>query len=56
MLASTSGPEHQRAEGAGERGAQRLEWSTQPENKTAQRLYDRTGAKRSKWVEYELPL
>ena len=41
---------------ARERGAQRLEWVTQPENRTAQRLYDQTGAKRSEWVEYELPL
>jgi GNAT superfamily N-acetyltransferase len=39
---------------ARERGAQRLEWATQPENRTAQRLYDRTGAKRSEWIEYEL--
>jgi GNAT superfamily N-acetyltransferase len=41
---------------ARERGVQRLEWATQPENRTAQRLYDRTGAKRSEWVEYELEL
>ncbi len=41
---------------ARERGAHRLEWATQPSNLTAQRLYDRTGAERSEWVEYELPL
>jgi GNAT superfamily N-acetyltransferase len=41
---------------ARERGAQRLEWGTQPGNETAQRLYDSTGAERSEWVEYELPL
>jgi GNAT superfamily N-acetyltransferase len=39
-----------------ERGAQRLEWMTAPDNETAQRLYDSTGAKRSDWIEYELGL
>jgi GNAT superfamily N-acetyltransferase len=39
-----------------ERGAHHLEWATQPSNVTAQHLYDRTGAERSEWVEYELPL
>jgi GNAT superfamily N-acetyltransferase len=39
-----------------ERGASRLEWATAPDNKTAQRLYDSTGAERSTWIEYELPL
>ncbi len=39
-----------------ERGAQRLEWTTAPSNGTAQRLYDSTGAERSAWIEYELPL
>ncbi len=33
-----------------------LEWATAPGNVTAQRLYDSTGAERSEWVEYELPL
>jgi GNAT superfamily N-acetyltransferase len=41
---------------ARERGAHHLEWSTAPDNHTAQRLYDATGAKRSTWIEYELPL
>ncbi|HXS32726.1 MAG TPA: GNAT family N-acetyltransferase [Solirubrobacterales bacterium] len=41
---------------ARERGAQRLEWATAPDNKTAQRLYDATGAERSIWIEYELGL
>ena len=41
---------------ARKRGAQRLEWATAPSNETAQRLYDSTGAERSEWVEYELPL
>jgi GNAT superfamily N-acetyltransferase len=41
---------------ARERGAHRLEWATAPDNETAQRLYDSTGAERSEWVEYELKL
>jgi GNAT superfamily N-acetyltransferase len=41
---------------ARERGAAHLEWATAPDNLTAQRLYDSTGAKRSEWVEYELEL
>jgi GNAT superfamily N-acetyltransferase len=39
---------------ARERGAAYLEWATAPDNVTAQRLYDSTGAVRSEWVEYEL--
>ncbi len=42
------------AEIARSRGAHSLEWSTAPDNDTAQRLYDTTGAGRSEWVEYEL--
>ena len=41
---------------ARERGAAKLEWATAPDNHTAQRLYDSTGAERSQWVEYELGL
>jgi len=41
---------------AREHGAQRLEWATAPDNETAQRLYDSTDAKRSEWIQYELPL
>ena len=41
---------------ARERGAPRLEWATRPDNETAQRLYDSTGAERSTWIEYELGL
>jgi GNAT superfamily N-acetyltransferase len=37
-----------------ERGAPILEWSTAPDNRTAQRLYDSTGAEQSTWIEYEL--
>ncbi len=41
---------------ARERGAPSLEWSTEPGNATAQRLYDTTGAERSEWVSYEIEL
>jgi GNAT superfamily N-acetyltransferase len=44
------------AEVARGRGAAHLEWATAPDNHTAQRLYDSTGAERSEWVEYELGL
>ena len=37
-------------------GMHHLEWYTAPDNATAQRLYDRTGAERSEWVCYELDL
>ena len=42
------------AEVARERGVPYVEWSTAPDNTTAQRLYDSTGAERSEWVSYEL--
>lgn len=38
------------------RGAQELTWMTAPDNATAQRLYDATGATPSTWLEYELRL
>jgi len=44
------------AQVARERDAHHLEWATAPDNTTAQCLYDTTGAERSEWVEYELPL
>jgi GNAT superfamily N-acetyltransferase len=44
------------AEVARRRGARILEWSTEPGNATAQRLYDSTGAERSEWVSYEIAL
>lgn len=44
------------AEVARTRGAPSLVWSTAPDNLTAQRLYDRTGATRSEWFEYDLSL
>ncbi len=42
------------AEVARERGVTSVEWSTAPDNHTAQRLYDSTGAERSEWFSYEL--
>ena len=39
---------------AREREVPFVEWSTAPDNETAQRLYDRTGAKRTEWFSYEL--
>ena len=42
------------AEVARERGAPFVEWATAPDNHTAQRLYDSTGAERSEWFSYEL--
>ena len=39
---------------ARERGSSTLSWMTALDNRTAQRLYERTGAERSSWFEYEL--
>jgi len=39
---------------AREWGASHLTWSTAPDNHTAQRLYDSTGAEKSTWLEYEI--
>jgi GNAT superfamily N-acetyltransferase len=44
------------ADVARNRGAHHLEWATAPDNTTAQRLYDATGAERTTWIEYELRL
>jgi GNAT superfamily N-acetyltransferase len=41
---------------ARERGANHLQWVTAPDNQTAQRLYDSTGARREPSIEYELAL
>lgn len=41
---------------ARERGANHLQWVTAPDNGTAQRLYDSTGAHREPSIEYELRL
>ena len=42
------------AEVAREREVPFVEWSTAPDNETAQRLYDTTGAERTEWFSYEL--
>ena len=42
------------ADRARERGVRVLAWVTAPDNHRAQRVYDRTGATRSPWLEYEL--
>jgi GNAT superfamily N-acetyltransferase len=39
---------------ARERGSRTLSWQTALDNRVAQRLYERTGAERSAWFEYEL--
>jgi GNAT superfamily N-acetyltransferase len=39
---------------ARERGSRTLSWQTALDNRAAQRLYERTGAERSAWFEYEL--
>ncbi len=44
------------ADVARERGAALLEWTTAPDNHTAQRLYDSLPTERSEWLEYELGL
>ena len=36
------------------RGAAKLLWETAPDNETAQRLYDSTGATSSTWMSYEV--
>ena len=41
---------------ARERGMRHLEWFTALDNETAQRLYARTGAERSGWYNYEIPI
>jgi GNAT superfamily N-acetyltransferase len=41
---------------ARERGMRHLEWFTALDNETAQRLYERTGAERSGWYNYEIPI
>ena len=42
------------AEVARTRGSRTLSWQTALDNRTAQRLYERTGATRSVWFDYEL--
>ncbi len=44
------------AEAGRARGCAALAWETAPDNTTAQRVYDATGATRSEWFAYELDL
>jgi GNAT superfamily N-acetyltransferase len=39
-----------------ERGAVSLTWQTAPDNARAQAVYDRLGARRSQWLDYDLPV
>jgi GNAT superfamily N-acetyltransferase len=41
---------------AREKGMHHLEWFTALDNERAQRLYERTGAHRSGWYNYEIPI
>ena len=38
------------------RGVTSLNWQTAPDNTRAQALYDRIGARRSQWLDYDLPV
>jgi GNAT superfamily N-acetyltransferase len=42
-------------ERAREHGATELDWQTAKDNRRAQAVYERVGAKRSEWVDYSLP-
>jgi ribosomal protein S18 acetylase RimI-like enzyme len=44
------------ADAAREHGARSLVWQTAKDNRRAQAVYDRVGARRSEWFDYELPL
>ena len=37
-------------------GAALLAWKTAPDNHRAQAVYDRVGARRSQWLDYDLPV
>jgi GNAT superfamily N-acetyltransferase len=39
-----------------EHGATALSWQTAKDNERAQAVYERVGARRSEWLDYELPL
>ena len=41
---------------ARQRGMRQMVWFTAPDNQVARRLYDRTGAARSEWVQYTMEL
>ena len=38
------------------RGGALLSWQTAPDNHRAQAVYDRIGARRSQWLDYDLPV
>jgi GNAT superfamily N-acetyltransferase len=44
------------AERCRERGAVSLTWQTALDNARAQAVYDRVGARRSQWLDYDLPV
>jgi GNAT superfamily N-acetyltransferase len=44
------------AERCREHGAVSLGWQTAPDNARAQAVYDRIGARRSQWLDYDLPV
>jgi len=44
------------AEATRSHGAVSLAWQTAPDNERAQALYDRIGARRSQWLDYDLPV
>jgi GNAT superfamily N-acetyltransferase len=44
------------ADRAREHGARALAWQTAKDNLRAQAVYERVGARRSEWLDYELPL
>jgi GNAT superfamily N-acetyltransferase len=44
------------AERGRERGAVSLTWQTALDNARAQAVYDRVGARRSQWLDYDLPV
>jgi GNAT superfamily N-acetyltransferase len=43
-------------ERARSRGAALLSWQTAPDNHRAQAVYERIGARRSQWLDYDLPV
>ncbi len=44
------------AEQCRRRGAGLLSWQTAPDNLRAQRVYERVGATRERWIDYSLPV
>lgn len=57
MAEASAGCSSRRARGwRATRGCAALAWETAPDNEPAQHLYDATGAERSTWFAYRLPL